>query len=44
MAVLQLAPGPLVGQYLQAVEEQRADGWLQTAAEAREWLRERRQA
>jgi poly(A) polymerase len=44
MAALQLSPGPLVGQYLQAVEEHRADGWLRTAEEAREWLRERRQA
>jgi poly(A) polymerase len=43
MAVLQLAPGPQVGQHLQAVEEHRADGWLRTADEAREWLRERRQ-
>jgi poly(A) polymerase len=42
MAILQLTPGPLVGQLLQEVEERRADGRLATAAEAREWLYERR--
>ena len=43
MAILDLTPGPLVGRYLQEVEERRADGRLATAEEAREWLRERRQ-
>lgn len=43
MAILQLAPGPAVGQYLQEVEERRADGALRTAEDARAWLRERRQ-
>ena len=44
MAILHLMPGPPVGRYLQEVEERRADGWLRTPEEAREWLRERRQA
>src|SRR5262249_48648881 len=44
MTILRLAPGPAVGQYLQQVEERRADGELRTAEEARAWLRERREA
>jgi poly(A) polymerase len=39
MAICRLSPGPEVGRCLQRVEEQRADGLLQTPDEAREWLR-----
>jgi tRNA nucleotidyltransferase/poly(A) polymerase len=43
MTILSLPPGPVVGWYLQRVEERRADGLLSTAEEAWEWLREQRQ-
>jgi poly(A) polymerase len=41
MSLLELEPGPEVGRTLQEIEERRADGLLQTADEAREWLRRR---
>ena len=44
MAMLQLAPGPEIGRWLQQVEERRADGLIRTAEEARDWLRSQPQS
>jgi poly(A) polymerase len=41
MELLGLPPGPEVGRCLQAIEERRADGLLQSADDAIDWLRQR---
>jgi tRNA nucleotidyltransferase/poly(A) polymerase len=38
MRLLDMAPGPGIGECLQQVEERRADGLIRTAEEARGWL------
>lgn len=44
MQLLNVGPGPMVGQALEEVDEARADGVLRSKAEAVEWLRNRSQA
>jgi hypothetical protein len=44
MQLLNVGPGPMVGQALEEVEEARADGVLRSKAEAVEWLRQRSHA
>jgi len=41
MQILNIGPGPRIGQVLEEVQEARADGLLRTREEAAEWLRER---